>query len=76
MDSKLTISFLEQSNPSKSLPKSTTTEQTDVNEDTETSTESLTPDQRKTLEYMNMAQTLVLNAKEIKRFFYSQAASS
>ena len=38
-----------------------------MNEDTDPSTEPLTPDQRKTLEYMNMDLTLVPNVKKTKR---------
>ena len=67
VDPKLEISFLEQSDPSRSLPRSSTTEPNTVDEDQEPSTESLTPDHCKTLEYLNMTQILFPDIKEIKR---------
>ena len=67
VDPKLEISFLEQSNPSKSLPKSRNTEPTTVDEDQEPSTKPLTPDQRKTLEYLRITQILFPDTKESKR---------
>ena len=67
VDPKLAISFLEQSNPSRSLPKSSTTESTAVDEDQKLSTEPVTPYQHKTLEYMNMTQILFPDVKKIKR---------
>ena len=76
MDSKLEISLLEQSNPSRSLPKSSTTETTTVDEDTNPSTESLTPDQCKTLEYLNMTQILFPDVKEIKRSSLTSSCES
>ena len=76
VDSKLEISFLEQSNPSKSLPKSRNTEPTTVDEDQEPSTKPLTPDQRKTLEYLNMTQISSQMSRKARDLFYPQAASS